>query len=94
MIRKIVKLTKQFEVVEVRSKRKEKVMPMFEDISGVFTREHLDFENEIVITFALTAFEQKDHMFKLPIKDKIERFTFLKDMATKFYKVTYFRLEG
>jgi len=85
VIRKILKTTKLREIVEITCRKKEKLVGAFED--DIFTKECLcSFEKEVVITFALLAFEQKDYLFRVPILDKIERISFLKNEASKFYK--------
>ena len=67
VVRKILRGTKLNEVVFVKSTRADKLTPQFEDASGVFSKDNLAFQKEAVITFALVAFESKDHLFKLPI---------------------------
>ena len=88
IIRKILKTTKLREVVQVRTTRKDKFVNYFDEDSKCFNKEILtSFEKELVITFALVGFQQKDYIFKLLIHEKADRFRFLKAMATKFYKI-------
>ena len=89
IIRKILKTTKLREVVQVRTTRKDKLSTHFEEDNKCFRKELLlSFEKECVITFALIGFEQKDFIFKLPISEKVVRFTHMKEIATKFFKVS------
>lgn len=88
IIRKILKTTKLREVVQIRTTRKDKLSTHFDEEGKCFKKDILlSFEKECVITFALIAFQQKDFIFKLLITDKIQRFLFTKNIATKFYKV-------
>ena len=51
--------------MELRTKRIEKLAPYFEDETGVFKKEYFaDVKDEVMITFALIEFEEKDHLFK------------------------------
>ncbi len=88
VIRKILKTTKPTEVVQVRSNRRDKIIPYFQDPNGIFSQELLNsFEKEVVFTFCLVAFEQKDYIFKIPQAEKITRLQFLKQIATDFFKM-------
>lgn len=85
VIRKILKTTKLREIVEVRCKQTDKLLDNFDD--HIFNKEFFkNIQSEAVITFALMEHDQKDYLFKLLINEKIERFTFLKNMANKFFK--------
>ncbi len=87
VIRKVLKTTKTQEVFEVKCSRKEKIVPYFDDPNGVFKRELLEnFEKDVTFTINLIAFEQKDFLFKLLISEKLARLTFIKTMATDFFK--------
>ena len=56
LIRKVLKTTKQMEVVELRTTRREKCIPHFHD--EAFNKEHFpEGCKDIVITFALIAHE-------------------------------------
>jgi tetratricopeptide (TPR) repeat protein len=87
LIRKILKTTKLQEIFEVRCKRKDKVITAFEDPNGIFTNSLVEsMESEVTYTVNLVAFEQKDYLFKLLIEDKLARLTFMKGVATDFFK--------
>lgn len=87
VISKVLKTTKTQEVFEVKCSRKEKIVPYFDDPNGVFKRELLEnFEKDVTFTINLIAFEQKDFLFKLLISEKLARLTFIKTMATDFFK--------
>lgn len=91
IIRKILKTTKLTEVFQVRTKRIDKLKSYFKDPNGVFDADVLSkFKDEVVFTVNLVAFEQKDYLFKLLIHEKFERLTFLKGIATDFFKQSHF----
>jgi hypothetical protein len=75
VIRKALKTSKLGEVFQVRSTRRDKALPYFNDDEGqVFKKDLLEpFTQEVVFTVVLVAFEQKDYLFKLLIADKLER---------------------
>ena len=88
VIRKILKTTKTQEVFEVKCSRKDKLAPYFEDPNGVFKKDLLQtFQNDVTFTVSLVAFEQKDFLFKLLISEKMARLSFIKSMATDFFKL-------
>lgn len=88
IIRKILKTTKLREVVQVRTTRKDKFVNYFDEDTKCFKKDILQsFQKDLVITFALIGFQQKDYIFKLLISEKAERFNFLKSIGTKFYKI-------
>lgn len=87
MIRKILKTTKHFEIVQVRTTRKDKLVDHLPDEQGVFRHEWLsDFKKEVVITFQFLNIEQKEYIFKLPIVEKVQRLKFLKEISGKCFK--------
>lgn len=57
-----------------------------------------EFKEQITITVQLLEIEQKPHLFKVVIAEKIERLKFLADIAVKFltYKqeIKYFELNN
>ena len=58
IMRRVLKTTKQGEIVQIRSSRRDKIVPYFEDPQGVFKRDLLSsFTKEVVITFCLIAYE-------------------------------------
>ena len=88
VVSRILKTTKLKEVVQVRTTRKDKLDSHFDEETKCFKKELLtSFQKECVITFALIGFQQKDYIFKLPIAEKVDRFSHLKMIGTKFFKV-------
>ena len=72
VLRKILKTTKRKEIVEVTTTRKDKLIPHFEDESGVFNKQMFeDMKDKATITFALVDFEEKDHLFKINMEEKL-----------------------
>jgi hypothetical protein len=98
IIRKILKTTKLYEIVQVRCTNKHKLTDHMPDIfdekagCGVFRHEWLsDFKNEVVITFSMIAHEQKEYIFKIPSHEKIERITFLKNISADCFRAGKFK---
>lgn len=67
MIRRILKTMKLREVIQIRTTRVDKLLTHFDEAACFSHNLFKDMKNEIVITFALIGFEQKDHMFKVTI---------------------------
>jgi len=89
VIRKLLKKAKLYEMIQVDCSRKDKLTDHFS--SEAFKREWFDQMKETArITFCLVNFEQKDYLFKLPIAEKIERVTFLKNVSAKFFREGHF----
>lgn len=84
VLRRVLKISKLEEVVEIKSKNKRKLLDHMEDKQGIFDKGKMSkFETEIIITFKLLAIEQKDHVFKLVIEDKVKRLQQLADVAAQ-----------
>lgn len=72
VIRKILKTTKLFEVVQVRCRNIFKLTDHLDD--GLFKHDlFMGFKEEVVLTFQLLNIEQKEYLFKLKAAEKIER---------------------
>lgn len=72
---------------QIRTTRKDKLLPLFSDVNGIFKPDVLtSFSNEVVLTINLVAFEQKDYLFRLTIQEKAQRLTFMKGIATELFK--------
>ena len=74
------------EVMHIRILKNDKLLTHFDDTDAFRKAMFEGMQNECVITLALCGFEQKDHIFKVLIKEKVERLQFLKAVATRFYK--------
>lgn len=87
VLRKVLKTSKMEEMFEVRSSRRDKIIPHFDDPNGIFSKQVLEsFEKEVTFKIYLIAFQQKDYLFKLPIVEKVQRLSFMKTIATDFFK--------
>ena len=96
VLRRVVKITKLQDVVEIRSSCRNKLLDHLDDPHGVFKLAELEkFEKEVVITFKLLEIEQKMHLFKVPIQEKLERLQFFAKVAQQFRnreaKTAYFK---
>lgn len=98
VVRKILKTTKMYEIVEVKCKNKAKLVDHLPDTfdekkgGGVFKHEWFEeFKDEVIITFSIINHEQKEYLFKVPIKEKIERVTFLKNISAQCFKAGKFK---
>ena len=57
------------------------------DSSEVFKHELFEnFDNQVVITVQLLDILQKEYVFKLPVKERVERVAILKDTCSKLVK--------
>lgn len=82
VLRRVLKITKLEELVEIKSKNRRKLLDHMEDKQGIFDKDKMSgFKSEIIITFKLMAILQKDHVFKLVIEDKLKRLQELTDVA-------------
>lgn len=90
-IRKILKKTKLNEIVQVICKQSShpKLIDHLSDPNNIFNIEWLRQAN-VKITFTLLEWSQKDYIFKIPVAQKIQRVTFLKDVSAKCFKVGKF----
>ena len=77
-------MSKLEDVVEIKSKNKNKLLDHMRDTQGIFDKEKMaKFQDEIKITFKLLGIEQKSHVFKVEIAEKVERLQFLADLAAQ-----------
>jgi len=90
-IRKILKKTKLHEIVVVNCKQANhpKLIDHLPDPNNIFMAEWLGQAN-VRITFTLLEWSQKDYIFKIPVAQKIQRVTFLKDVSAKCFKAGKF----
>ena len=87
VVRKLLKITKPFEIVQLTCKRKDKLTDHLPDTHGIFKHEFFEnFEDKVTITYQLLHIDQKEYLFKLPIADKVKRVLFLKDISTALFK--------
>lgn len=87
VLRKLLKTTKQEEVFQVTTSRRDKYLPYFTDPQGVFSLDLLTpAKSQVTFTVNLIAFEQKDYLFKILFSEKLARLSFIKQMATDFFK--------
>ncbi len=77
---------KMREVMEIRCTKTDKLLTHFDDTAPFKKSMFESMQHECVITIGLVGFEQKDHLFKVLISEKLTRLTFLKKVATRFYK--------
>ena len=84
VLRRVLKMSKLEDVVEIKSKNKNKLLDHMRDTQGIFDKEKMaKFQDEIKITFKLLGIEQKSHVFKVEIAEKVERLQFLADLAAQ-----------
>ena len=58
VLRKVLKYSKLNEVFEIKTRRADKLIPLFPDCNGIFKPELLsNFSQEVVMTINLVAFE-------------------------------------
>jgi hypothetical protein len=87
VVRKLLKITKPFEIVQLTCTRKDKLTDHLPDAHGIFNHEYFEnFEDKVTITYQLLHIDQKEYLFKLPIGDKVKRVLFLKDISTALFK--------
>lgn len=87
VIRKMLKTTKPYEIVQIKCKRKDKMLDHLPDAHGIFKHEYFENFNDVVVfTLQMLQIEQKEYIFKLPIAQKIERLHFLKDVSSQLFK--------
>ena len=77
---------KMREVMEIRCTKTDKLLTHFDDTAPFKKSMFESMQHECVITIGLVGFEQKDHLFKVLISEKLTRLTFLKKVATRFSK--------
>ena len=87
-VRKVLKITKPYEVIQIKCIKNERLVDHLEDERhGVFKREWFEnMQETAIITLQLLHIEQKEYIFKLPAKERVERVLFLKDISTKLFK--------
>lgn len=72
VLRKMLKITKPFEIVQITCQRKDKMVDHLPDVHGIFKHEYFEnFEDKVVFTLQLLNIEQKEYLFKLPINEKV-----------------------
>ena len=82
VLRRVLKTTKLEEIVEIKSTNRNKLLDHMPDTQGIFDKVKMaKFEKEIKITFQLIAIEQKMHVFKVEIAEKVERLQELANVA-------------
>lgn len=74
-VRKVLKIQKPTEVIQIKSTNKEKLTDHMDDeANGIFKKEWFDAMKETaVITLQLLHIEQKEYMFKLPAVERLAR---------------------
>ena len=99
LLRRVLKQMKILETVKITSSNKSKLDFFLPDKNEVFVHQHLrDFKQGVEIKVKLLEIEQKLHLFKIPITEKVDRLMFwtrvageltasgLQDKALKVYK--------
>jgi hypothetical protein len=76
-LRRVIKQTKLSDVVEIVSKKPNKLLDNLPDSHNVFDERMAAFKDKITITVKLVEIQQKSHLFKVVIAEKIERLQFL-----------------
>lgn len=91
-VRKILKTTKPYEVVQIKCLNNDKLLDHMEDeANGIFKREFFEsFKDQAIITIQLLHIEQKEYMFKLPATERVERVLKLKEISNKLFKAQKF----
>jgi hypothetical protein len=86
VLRRVLKLSKMNEKTQINSSLKYKLLDHISDTkNNIFVIENMkDFKNEIKITFMLLEIEQKEHILKVEIKERLEKLKFLQKTADTF----------
>ena len=82
LVRKIIKKMKKGEILRVNIKNSTKVNDHLIDPHQIFRSEWLE-SPEIVMDIQLVDWFQKEFVFRLPVKEKIERVKFLVALSEK-----------
>lgn len=84
VVRRILKQQKLNDVVLITTTNKHKLFDHLEDEHGVFIHEKLLFNKEVKITVKLLLIEQKPHLFKIFIEEKVERLISFEKVSKQF----------
>lgn len=88
VLRRVLKQTKLNEVVLIESKKLVKLVDHLTDKHQVFTHSKLkDFKDKVTIKVKLLEIEQKPHLFKVVINEKVDRLRFLAGVAQRYLEM-------